>query len=343
MANVSATYPFQVIAVPNIPEPDAPPDYFLLSAANTVPTGINNSGQIVGTFLNLPYPNVQGVGPYGTMGFVESNGSYNTFYAGDANGTLCYPVGYSGACGVNLNPTGINDSGSIAGIFPGDQFGGIYGFVTQSPPGGQPAYSSVSQITYPGVQPGLGLTTVSGINNGGAMVGTYGYIDSFDNVIQGGYLLNGGVFTALSYTPVAINNQGQILGVDGNGNTLIDTYVNIRNLGALQFSPCGYNDICVIVGGDYLYFYPSNVYTQVNLQGESGIQINAINDLGQFVGTANGSDGQIGFAVTTPEPYEGFPLLVGMGAIALRRFRARRRIQSGRFRSSETRQTPVLS
>ena len=111
----------------------------------------------------------------------------------------------------------------------------------------------------------------------------------------------------------------------------------------LQFSPSGFNDNGVIVGGDYLYFYPSNIYTQVNLQGESGIQINAINDLGQFVGTANGSDGQIGFAVTTPEPYEGLPLLVGMGAIALRRFRAGRCIQSGSFRSSETRQTPELS
>lgn len=320
-----ASPPFQVVAVPDVPEIGAPAGFLLLSAADTVPTGINNNGQIVGTYLNLPYPDVQGAGPFGTFGFFEANGSYGAFFAGEASGAFCYS---GGSCGNELYPTGINDSGTVVGNYVGDQFGGIDGFVTQglyTCSTCQTIGISVASIVYPGVQPGYGETNVTGVNDSGAIVGNYNYYDGLGDQFAGGFLFNGGVFTPLSFSPIGINNLGQILGLDSAGETLIDANGKIQDLGVLPFAPTGFNDNGFIVGGDYLYYYPSGSLTQVNLQGESSVQINGINDLEQFVGTANGSNGQIGFEVATPEPYEGIPLMGGLCAIALLRFRARGR------------------
>jgi hypothetical protein len=325
IADTVLTPPFQVVAVPDVPEPNAPPDFFLLSAANTVPTGINNNGQIVGAYRSLPYPNVEGAGPFGTFGFLDSNGSYTAYYSGSADGNYCTGFYGPSSCGNNLYPTGINDSGTMVGNFPGDQFGDISGFSAQ----GlytfcqcKPLWLSVSSIVYPGVQPGSGQTLVTGVNDSGAMVG---YYENASDRFAGGFLFNGGVFTPLSFNPVAINDLGQILGVDSSGDTVIDTNGNIQSLGILPFAPTGFNDDGLIAGGDYLYYYPRSSLIQVDLPGQSGVQINAINDLGQFVGTANGSNGQFGFEAATPEPYAGLPLLAGVCAIALLRLRARRR------------------
>ena len=192
--NISATYPFQSDRGPGmfVEVSGAPPGSGFLTAfpqpilsCRQASTTVARS---VGNFLEpSATPNVEGTGPFGTFGFVESNGSYITFFASDANGAFCTPF-FLGACGTNLNPTGINDSGVIAGIFPGDQFGDSSGFVIQNPScctQNKAGGVSVSPIAYPGVQPGYGQTTVSGINNGGAMVGTYSYIDSLGDQIQG--------------------------------------------------------------------------------------------------------------------------------------------------------------
>jgi hypothetical protein len=77
----------------------------------------------------------------------------------------------------------------------------------------------------------------------------------------------------------------------------------------------------MIVGGDYVYL--NGDLTQIQLQGQPGaqVQLNAINDNGEFVGTYTGSDGEFGFAAATPEPGALGALLAGVFGLAIRRRR----------------------
>jgi hypothetical protein len=318
MADV-VTPPFKTIVFPNIPDPNIPNaaqlGLFVIQGSNTVPTGISDNGVVVGQFS--ANPGIWTVAPYGDMQFVESGGSYAAFFAVGPMFSLEAPP--------QVYRTGINDSGAIVGSFIGDEFDETSGFVT-GPPNffitlgySYPQPALVTPIFYPALQPGFGYTNANGVNNSGEIIGTY--FDYSQNT-GGGFVLNNGAYTPLSYSPLAINNLGQIVGEDSSGNFLIDTNGSIRNLGILPFTPTGFNDNGTIVGGDYLY--NNGFLTQVDLKGESNVQINAINDNGYFVGTADGPSGQIGFEVTTPEPFAGIPLLAGVCGLAILRFRTRR-------------------
>jgi hypothetical protein len=319
------TPPFTKIVYPNIPDPYPPsPGLFILVGANTVPTGINNSNVVTGYFPQI-IGNwsivVHGVSDFG---FVESNGAYGAFYVG-------YPYfqGYTPADFLLVPkdmagyPTAINDSGTIVGSYVGDDALNTLGFSISSGqstpfPYGQP----VDVIQYPGLFWAINGTVPRGINNAGEIVGNWWSVDEQGYNIQGGFLLKDGVYSPLSYAPLAINNLGQILGQLSNGDIIIDTNGSIRDLGVLPFIPTGFNNSGVIVGGDYLD--RNGILSQISLAGASGVQINAINDEGNFVGTANDSNGQFGFEAT-PEPFAGLPLAAGLLALATRRFWKRRR------------------
>ncbi len=314
------TAPFQTITFPNVPDPNianaAQLGLFVIEGGNTVPTAINDAGVITGHFpqtIGIWSKIASGVPDFG---FLDANGSYGAFYG-------LNPDTFNN---VAVYPTGINDSGTIVGNYMGDAFLDNFGFAVDgvsAPSLYQPDGYVVSAINYPGLPVGFDNTFVRGINDNGQIIGTYLNQLTGDS---GGFQLLNGAFTPLSYTPIAINNLGQILGRDSSGNNLIDTNGNLRNLGILPFAPTGFNDSGTIVGGDYLYH--NGFLTQIQLAGESGVQINAINDEGSFVGTANGADGQIGFEVTTPEPFTGVPLIAGLCGLAFLRFRTRRAAKS---------------
>ena len=326
MADI-ATLSFTPIAFPNVPDPNIPNaaqlGLFVIQGSNTVPTGITDGGVIVGHFNSDI--GIWTRGPYGSMGFVDAGGSYGAFYG---FGPFFVGVDQSGnpvstLQQTQLFPTGINDSGTVVGNYPGDAFFDTYGFALSNPPDPtlfSPQGLVVSPIVYPGLTFGLFNTFVSGINDSGEIIGNYQ--DQLQGTSGGFEISPGGVFTALSYTPLAINNNGQIVGEDSSGNILIDTNGSIRNLGMLPFTPTGFNDNGTIVGGDYVY--NNGFLTQIQLYGETSVQINAINDGGYFVGSANGPGGQVGFETITPEPFAGLPILAGLCAIGILRFRTRR-------------------
>ena len=326
MADIE-TLPFTPIAFPNVPDPNIPNaaqlGLFVIQGSNTVPTGISDSGLIVGQFNSDM--GIWTKGPYGAMGFIDAGGSYGAFYG---FGPYFLGVDQSGnpiavPQPTPVFPTGINDSGTVVGNYPGDPFVDTYGFALSNPPVPtpySPAGLVVSPIVYPGLTIGFFNTFVSGVNDSGEIIGNY---QDWLQSTSGGFEISpGGVFTPLSYTPLAINNNGQIVGRDSSGNIVIDTNGSIRNLGMLPFTPTGFNDNGTIVGGDFLY--NKGFFTQIQLNGETSVQINAINDQGYFVGSANGPGGQVGFETITPEPFAGIPILAGLCALGILRFRTRR-------------------
>jgi hypothetical protein len=320
------TLPFTTIAFPFVLSNDNPPvygpPYYQIEPSNTVPTGISANGTVSGYFSS-------NIGlwtepPYGSLGFFEQNGNYSDFGVFDYY-DQDYPIS-------QVRNVAMNDSGTAVGSFSD------FGFIVNPMPGTCRCFSSIfpdPPVQYPTI-PGLGipsngLTTLSGINDSGQVIGNYiNYCTGFDPTTgdcpggetSGSFLLYNGVFTDLPYTALAINNLGQILGQAGNGDIVIDTNGNTKDLGQLPFLPTGFNNSDTIVGGNYLYH--NGFLTQIQLNGETSVQINAINDQGVFVGVANGPGGQIGFETTTPEPFTGLPLLGGVGWLALRRFRTRR-------------------
>lgn len=319
------TLSFTTLVYPNIPDPEAPnPGVVAFWGGNTVPTGINDAGTVTGTF-----PQVDGSSiVYGVpdFGFIENNGNYAAFFG---NTPVILYVDQNGAIQTNGNfqnraiyPAAINDSDQIAGSYVGDQYPDTYGFIGSTFEGasGLPQSLVVNPLSFPGLTFGLNVTTVAGMNDSGEIVGNF---DDQLNSITGGYKLVNGTYTALPYSPLAINNLGQILGENASGDILIDTNGSIQNLGQLPFQPTGLNDSGVIVGGNYMD--KNGVLTQIGLYGETSVQINAINDSDQFVGVAGGPGGQIGFEAVTPEPWLGVPLFAGIGGLVVARIRAQRR------------------
>jgi hypothetical protein len=319
------TLPFTTIAFPFVLSNQNPPvygpPYYQIEPSNTVPTGISGNGTVSGYFTaNI---GLWTSPPYGQLGFFEQSGNYSDF-------AIVGPVIFGPV--FQTYAGGMNDSGTaVGGYAPGDYFGEVYGYITNPTPGTGSPYNYIDPVVYPGLQPGYGYTTLTGINDSGQVIGSFvNYCTDVDPTtggcigqqIAGSFLLYNGVFTDLPYTAIAINNLGQILGQAGNGDIVIDTNGNIKDIGPLPFTPTGFNDSDTIVGGNYLYH--NGFLTQIQLQNETSVQINAINDQGVFVGVANGPGGQVGFETATPEPFAGLPLLGGIGWLVLRRLRNRR-------------------
>ena len=80
--------------------------------------------------------------------------------------------------------------------------------------------------------------------------------------------------------PLTINDLGLI--VDEN----------IQSLGFIPFMPTGFNDAGAIVGGNDEY--SNGAFAQIQLKGQTGaqVQINAINDTGEIVGTYTNGCGE---------------------------------------------------
>jgi probable HAF family extracellular repeat protein len=147
-------------------------------------SGINDSGQIVGTVL----------GVYGTgiIGFFDAGFLYN--------GDTYTPLRYPSADITHAN--GINNGGQIVGYYSDSLSGVAHGFL----------YSGGSYITLDDPL-ATGGTYLSAINNTGQIVDYYN-----DGSGQHGFLYNHGSFTTLDNplgvgtSLTGINDYGQIVG-----------------------------------------------------------------------------------------------------------------------------------
>lgn len=306
IADISIT----TIAYPRIPLPGFP-GLYVVDASDTVPTGINDNGVIAGQFQDNGNRGYNP--PFGAYGFIDSNGLYSDFLVGTPN-----------CCSGRTFPNAINDSGTIVGNYlPDLEFGDLLGFVTSQ---SDLEFGFSSLFDYPGLFPGIGSTFFAGINDSGQVIGSY---HSDLGGPSGGFLFVNDTFIPLPFTPLAINNLGQILGQYSNGDVIVEKDgFTLQNLGQLPFTPTGFNDAGVIVGGGDAYYLGNTA--QINIPGATGVQINAINDPGTMVGTYVGADGQTyGFEesgyvpVTTPEPRLFGLLFVGLFCFVVQRRRTR--------------------
>jgi uncharacterized membrane protein len=158
------------------------------AVGRTVAFGLNNSGQIVGSYS------------------FQSGGSHGFLYDQGEFTTLDVP--FSGA--NNTGARGINDVGEIVGNY-GD-LNGQHGFLY--------AAGDFTALDMPGAD--TGTTTVLGINNSGQIVGIYEDHppQSAGGPRAHGFLYLDGVFTtldvpfagAVNTSPTGINDRGQIVG-----------------------------------------------------------------------------------------------------------------------------------
>jgi uncharacterized membrane protein len=156
-------------------------------AKSTQALGVNNAGQIVGTYVDLR--NV-------SHGFEYSAGTYKSIDITSAKSTVA---------------AGINKSGEISGTYV-DQSNQKHGFILH-------ANGTVTVINYRGAPNG---TTVGGINDNGQLAG---YFTPPTSNLSDGFEWNNGTFTTLIFpgagsTQVnAINNRQVVVGAFFEGNT----------------------------------------------------------------------------------------------------------------------------
>jgi probable HAF family extracellular repeat protein len=291
----------------------------------TAPTGINNSGQIVG--LSLTYP--PDFSSFSSQGFLLSGDTYTSieFPAGSSPDPINTPV-ESG----NTGASGISNSGQIVGSYKRFQL------VTdpQSPDYPQQDYFHDSFLLSDGgyttiadpksVLQGLGDQTDShGINNSGSIVGDY-----YDSSTNHGFLLSGGTYTTIDFpgsvagSANGINDSGQIVGdyaVDTGGSVRPEhgyllsggKFTTIDVPGAVGLTAAqGINSPGQIVGyysdssgSSHGFLLSGGKYTTIDFPNGTNTQADAINDSGQIVGTYDSPDGTYhGFLmspVTTPK------------------------------------------
>lgn len=250
---------------------DAPGSNGSIAGYETSPNGINDLGEIVGSYHSSNDNSFHG--------FLYNNGLFSNIDAPGGGSTFLSSindtgeiVGQSQAFGQFLYANGnftrlnlpasslgfhlaINDSGEIAGTFLnsiGDQTGFLYD------------QGTISTV----IPPGSTETFVFGINNHGQIAG--GFLDSL----------------------------GSFLFVDTNG-----VFSTIRAPGLISIG--GINDAGdIVVCCSPSFLYTNGAFTTINVPDARGTDLLAINDLGQIVGTFADSNGiSHGFLATpTPEP-----------------------------------------
>ncbi len=185
-------------------------------ASYTSASGINDAGQIVGTFVDPSSLGFDGVSviPGKSHGFLWSGGTFSVLDV--PSGSVCYPP----PCPTfETEIGGINSAGQIVGAF---DFGyWIFGYYFM-----HGFLYSAGRFTTIDV-PGAFATQASSINDSGQIVGTYvdpPYLDP-DMLVSmpgasHGFLLSGGTFTTLDIpgatagttSPSGFNATGQIVG-----------------------------------------------------------------------------------------------------------------------------------
>jgi probable HAF family extracellular repeat protein len=198
----------------------------------TIPSGINDKGQIVGNYLN--------VSTTGNHGLLYIDGFYTTFDDPAAAPQATYLKG-------------INDKSQIVGY---------YNEITSGTPSHGFLYSGGTFINIDDPK-GIGSTVATGINNKGQIVGNY-----TDTVSGHGFVYSGGIYTTIDdplgtegTVVTGINDKGDIVGYYGN-NAITHGFLYSAgifttiddSLGTEGTHAAGINDLGQIVG----YYFDSN-------------------------------------------------------------------------------------
>jgi probable HAF family extracellular repeat protein len=239
-------------------------------SSSTGPTGVNNLGDIVGSFSS------NGVG----AGFLYSAGTFET-------------IACPGASSTTANA--INDSGVIVGscLFSGTS---LQGFIYQN--------GTYTYVNYPKAK----LTSLNGINNQGEVVGEY-YIetDSYHGFLysNGTFTVLGTKGTTLS----AINNAGMIAGnacinvdqcsagegvVYVKGPTRSKLQETVMYPGSTGTGLTGINDNGDLAGSwgptpngqqeGFVFIKATNTFAGFDIKKSGDMSINGINNSGEIVG-----------------------------------------------------------
>lgn len=243
-----------------------------------LPQGVNNAGAIVTA--------LQGLWSGPQIGYIYNNGSLTTLTPSNASSLF--------------TPLGINNSGTVVGrMITGNNLQNYYGFIYNN--------GTFSLVTYPGAT----ATVLQGINNAGAMVGTYSTgpgtyscnpLCETHYPFSSSFLEINGVFTAINFPGAVetqasgINSSGEIVGLytdaAGNAHGFIDNggvFTGFDFPGAAETIPVGINDSGEIVG-----YYDATLTS--NSEGFLAIPV---------------------APTAAPEPANGVLMAVGLIAVAL--------------------------
>jgi probable HAF family extracellular repeat protein len=268
---------------PVISTVDAPIYTYTTLTNGTAAYGINDEGQIVGT--------------YGNNGFLYISGIYTTIHDPSA----------SGPYGSGTAAYGINNYGEVVGTYSQDY--STHGFL----------YSKGSYVTLDDPN-GIGSTAAFGINDNGQVVGDYQdsnglYHGFFYNGVS--YTTLDDPSATQGTYAFGINDAGQIVGiyngVDGQHGFLYSngSYTNIDDpLGGTR--AYGINNSGQIVGqysdnsGGHGFLYCGGAYTTTNdPTTPNGTVDFGLNDHGQIVGTAISNGTTNGFLASPTAEVKG--------------------------------------
>jgi uncharacterized membrane protein len=289
---------------------NVPPSFSYPSPNNaTSAYGINNRGQVVGTYGDCCSGNV---------GFLLSNNTYTK---------IITPTGSGGFA------SGINDLDNTVGYYI--TLGVSHGFLYSG--------STFATVDYPDAAD----TYAFGINDAGKVVGWYANPTSVNGFVKSGddYTTISDPLARYTYA-AGINNAGEVVGWytynpvgDANGfiydgssfTTIIDPSSNPGMTNAL-----GVNDAGQVVGyyfndsGGHGFFYDHGHYTTLDDPlANGGTFAFGINDAGDIVGYYNEGVGTYGFIATpipdaVPEPTTWAMLLIGFAGLGYAGYRRAR-------------------
>src|SRR2546425_1726010 len=253
----------------------------------TAAFGINNNGQIVGSYSNTT------TGCCGGHGYLLSGvgGIFSTFDHSGSQWTILHAINNTGAIVGSFCPaTGCSGLGVTNGfLLIGD---------------------TSSDVTAPGACTSGGETASSpnGINsNGGLIVGS---IEDCSG-LQHGWLLSHGTFTAIDYpgadqtAAFGVNNAGQIVGIYWSSQTVYHGWLlSGGTLTAVDVPGAGYTRAQAInSAGDIVGFYSDasgkvhgfllskNRFSTIDYPGATSTDAYGINDESQIVGSYIDSSG----------------------------------------------------
>jgi probable HAF family extracellular repeat protein len=287
------------------------------AATETAAFGINDSGQIVGTYNDAPAGTCAPTDAVncGNLGFLYSAGTFTTLSDPlGAEGTLAYGINnsgkivgsyfdstgtdhtylYSGGTFTTVGPAntsafGINDSGQIAGTTADSN--GFHGFL----------YSGGTFTVIDDPSANAGSTFGTGVTATGEVVGDF---FGASGMAQG-FIDNGGIFTTFD-DPLGTHGTS-VSGTNAAGQ-IVGSYIDAQ-------------------GNVHQYVYSGGIFTTIDTPSSS-FGVLGINDLGQIVGKYTDASGNTdGFESPSPEP--GTLALLAGGlfflALGLRPKRPRRR------------------